>query len=172
MRLSAHITESPFLLFLGAGASVPLGKPVMATFFQNASKHCPQNPLLQTLLALKGSLGPRSDFPRAAIPCSSGLHFRFKFAIGAPSRSARPSPLRGTSYIFGNDIKTRDAVELLRWLKRRGERGQPDLRPVFRIAYRSSSEVQAGWRLDLRSTRSLTAQQERLGVLTFSADLE
>lgn len=32
MPLNAIITESPIVLFLGAGASVPLGKPVMKDF--------------------------------------------------------------------------------------------------------------------------------------------
>jgi len=57
MALNSKITQSPVILFLGAGASVPLGKPVMEQFIRDLVEQIgyTQNPaLLLSLVSARG----------------------------------------------------------------------------------------------------------------------
>lgn len=57
MSLNTTITESPVILFLGAGASVPLGKPVMKDFVAKLPEQITSEneaSLLQVLISARG----------------------------------------------------------------------------------------------------------------------
>jgi|SRR5712664_2179922 len=57
MSINTTITESPVILFLGAGGSVPLGEPVMNDFVAQLSKTiAPENEasLLEVLISARG----------------------------------------------------------------------------------------------------------------------
>jgi hypothetical protein len=57
MALNTTITESPVILFLGAGASVPLGKPVMKDFVARLAQQVTaenEASLLQVLISARG----------------------------------------------------------------------------------------------------------------------